>query len=146
MKKILLTLIIIIGCALGCYAQTYADNSHKYEPTIYQNFNDIIYGNIQSPTHIHFSIYVTKVNINDPIYRYRYDITVVNHSHYYGNGSRIYMSGVRAFVNGTTISNAFPDGFFALINYEQPTSIFWYKVNEGSNLNFSITWANIQHY
>ena len=145
MKKILLILTLMISCIIGSYAQTYSEGTREYEPTLFQNFNDIIYGNPQTTTFIHFSIYVTKVNIVDASYRFRYDINVVNHSHYYGNASRIYMSGIRVFVNNVIISNAFPDGFFSLVNYEQPTSIFWYKTNE-TNLNFSVTWANIQHY
>ncbi len=145
MKKILLTLILVIGCMFGCYAQTYNRIERADEPVLYQRFNDVVYGNAQSSTYIHLTIYVTRVNIDDPTYRYRYNITVVNHSHYYGNASRIYMSGIRVYVNGAIISSAFPDGFFSLVNYEEPTSVFWYKIND-TNLNFSITWQNIQHY
>lgn len=137
MKKIILILFLILGNI--CFS------SAQNNPVLYQKFNDVSYGNLQNSTFIHFSVYITREVIDDPVYRYRYNIVVVNHSMYKDTASQLYMSGTRAFANGFSISDAYPSGFWAIIPFEENTVIYWYKTNE-TKLNFKLTWENIQHY
>jgi len=146
MKRLLLFVFLLLSVTFACKAQTYAAGSNLNSTRqIYQKFNEVIYGNNQTPSFLQFSVYVTKEIIDDPLYEFKYDIVVINHSLYNNEPSRIYMSGIRTFVNGVTISGAYPNGFWSLVPYEEATTIFFYKTND-TNLNFSLTWENIQHY
>lgn len=139
MKKLLLILFLTIGCIFYSNAQS------SDVLVVHQRFDDVVFGNTQTNTYLRFSVFVVKQEIDEPGYKYKYEIMVVNHSHYYGNGSRIYMSGIRVYANKMLISNDYQNGFWSLIPYEEPISIYWYKISD-SNINFSITWENIQHY
>ena len=145
MKKFLLLLFLIFGCTLWCNSQTFNAAKQEVQKVTYQEFNDVVYGKLNTITYIHFSAYVTMERIIDPIYRTKYNIVIVNHSLYSGKPSQIYISGIRVFVNNQLISGAYPNGFWSLIPYNEETTVYWYKTN-ATNLNFSLTWDNIQHY
>lgn len=138
--------MLLFGCILYSNAQIYSKSLNQTNPEVVQIFSDVFYGETNSPSYIHFSIYVTReLNVDDPAYAYKYQIMIVNHSLYARKLSSIYMSGMKTFANGVLISGAYPNGFWAIVQPEQPTSLYWYKTN-ASSLNFGISWENIVFY
>jgi hypothetical protein len=144
MKKTILLFFLLLSIIWNSNAQNY-NQIQSNNKVLHQKFDDVIYGDASLATHIRMSIYITKTEIDDPIYNTKYEFNIINHSWYQGNQTRIYISGIRTFANGILISGAFPEGFWSIIPFENSTVIFWYKTNE-TNLNFSLTWESIQYY